>query len=268
MKARRRWFFFIPVAAIAITAATCQAPVKKAPPEVNPAPPGENPCATPAVGLVPFTQDELDNNWGTDRAVPSDGVTSVSFEGCDDVARLGVDSNNPTPGSGFVLTEGLKKPPGSAALDFGTAVQINLFLDPVWQGNAVRAGLWVVGDDGAGMRDDLFGIVEFTHIEPGTSTRGNITDEHVGWRFWDNSSGGVWVESAAGFTYGEWVTIRIELDPIAQEYNYFVNGTLIGTVGGGENFIREVFINHFNFGTHEFDNLNNDSYAGHWFAGV
>ena len=266
MKARRRWFFFIPVAAIAITAATCQAPIKKTPPEVNPAPPGENPCATPAVGLVPFTQDELDSNWGPDRQFPSGGVTSVSFGGCDNVAELGIDSTQTQTGT-FQRTEGIKNPPATAG-NFGTAVEINLYLDPAWQGTAVRAGLWVVGDNGSGARDEIFGIVEFTNIEPITSGAdlGTNAGDHEGWRFWDGST--PWQESAAGFTYGEWVTIRIELDPSAQEYNYFVNGALIGTVGGGEHFIREVFINQYNFGLHTFENLNSDSYAGHWFAGV
>jgi len=53
LKARRRWFFFIPVAAIAITAATCQAPIKKMPPtEVEPAPPGVQPCTSAAASTV------------------------------------------------------------------------------------------------------------------------------------------------------------------------------------------------------------------------
>ncbi len=267
MRTRLRWIFPV-LAVLTLAAATCEPP-KKAPPKD--VPPGD-PCATlPALGLDPFTQDELDTNWGADRTFPTGSVTSVNFGGCDNVAQIGIDSSMANPDNNFLRTEGLKKPPGMGTADnFGTAVQINLFLDPAWQGNAVRAGFWVVGDD-EGARDDDFGIVEFTHIEPSDSGDPPITDDHVGWRLWDNDAG--WVESTAGFTYGEWVTIRIELDPSAGEYNYFVNGALIGTVGtvgdeGGGTFIREVFINQYNFGTHVFPSLSSDSYTGHWFAGV
>lgn len=273
----RRALPFLAIAAIA--GAACEVPIKKAPPkpappvEVDPAPPDgqPDPCATPAVGLDPFTEHELENNWGPDRQVPSGGVQSVSFDGCDDVAQLGIDSGNATPGgSGFTLTEGIKNPPGpsaSATGNFGHAVQINLFLDPAWQDNATRAGLWVVGDDGDGARDNLFGILEFTHIEPSTDGTPAITDDFEGWRIWE-SDPGEWINLPTNFTYGEWVTLRIALDTSTQEYNYFVNGVLVGTATGGANFIREVFINHYNFGTHEFPTLNNESYAGHWFAGV
>lgn len=265
----RRALPFLAIAAIA--GAACEVPIKKAPPkpappEVGPAPPGvqPDPCATPAAGLNPFTQDELDNNWVPDRQAPSGGYTSVSFGGCDDVAQLSIDSGNATPGgSGFTLTEGIKTLVGN----FGTVVQINLFLDPAWQDNATRAGLWVVGDNGSGARDNLFGILEFVNIESSDSGTPAINDDHEGWRIWE-SDPGEWIDLPTNVTYGEWVTLRIELDTSTQEYSYFVNGVLVGTATGGDEFIREVFINQFNFGTHEFPNLNNESYAGHWFAGV
>ena len=80
MKARRRWFFFIPVAAIAITAATCQ-PTK--PPKVNPAPPGVNPCTE---NPVVINGDECD--WLFQR----DTSTSTVHEFTTEAASIGAGS--------------------------------------------------------------------------------------------------------------------------------------------------------------------------------
>lgn len=80
MKARPRWFFFIPVAAIAITAATCQ-PTK--PPKVNPAPPGVNPCTEDPVVI---NGDECD--WLFQR----DTSTSTVHEFTTEAASIGAGS--------------------------------------------------------------------------------------------------------------------------------------------------------------------------------
>ena len=187
-------------------------------------------------------------------------MTSVSQFGRDNVARIGIDSNETALGT-FQRTEGIKT---VGSQNFGTAVQVDLYVDPDWQDNATRAGFWVVGDDGAGARDNLFGILEFVNLEPSTSgisAQGN----HEGWRFWDSTIG--WTNLPTPFTYGEWVTLGIELDPTAQMYNYYINGELVATAAGGENFIRELFLNSYNYGLDEFPSLGNDTYAAHWHVG-
>ncbi|MEX2430801.1 MAG: hypothetical protein WD645_02645 [Dehalococcoidia bacterium] len=212
--------------------------------------------------LSPFTQAELDNNWEADRQFPSDGVTSVSAFGRDDVARIGVDSDETAPGT-FQRTEGIKT---AEPQDFGTALQVDLYVDPDWQDKAVRAGFWVVGDDGAGARDELFGIIEFVNLEPsdsGDSAQG----DHEGWRIWSSATG-MWTDLPTAFGYGEWVTLGIELDTDAQQYIYYIDGDEVGTAAGGENFIREIFLNSYNYGLDEFPNLSNDSYAAHWHVGM
>src|SRR3989338_6506790 len=195
-----------------------------------------------------LTQSELDNDWEADRRFPTDGVTSVSQFGRDNVARIGIDSNETALGT-FQRTEGIKT---VGSQNFGTPVQVDLYADPDWQDNAKRAGFWVVGDDGAGARDNLFGILEFVNLEPSTSgisAQGN----HEGWRFWDSTIG--WTNLPTPFTYGEWVTLGLELDPTAQMYNYYINGELVATAAGGENFIRELFLNSYNYGLDEFPSL-------------
>lgn len=212
--------------------------------------------------LAPFTQAELNTNWEADRQFPSDGVTSVSEFSRDDVARIGIDSAE-TDTNTFRRTEGIKT---VGAQNFGDAIQVDLYVDPDWQNKAVRAGFWVVGDNGAGARDNLFGILEFVHLEPstsGASAQGN----HEGWRFWDSTTG-LWTNLPTPVTYGEWVTLGIELDTTTQMYNYYLNGDLVASATGGENFIRELFLNSYNYGLDEFPNLSNDSYAAHWHVGT
>ena len=211
--------------------------------------------------LDPFTQSELDTNWVADRQVPSDGVTSVSAFGRDEVARIGVDSGETQSGT-FYRTEGIKT---ATPQNFGTAVQVDLYVDPAWEDNATRAGFWVVGDDGAGERDDYFGIIEFVNLEPSTSGA-SAQGDHEGWRVWDSENG--WTNLATDFTYGEWVTLGIELDTTTSMYNFYIDGNLEASGLAGENFIREVFLNSYNYGLDQFPTLGNDSYAAHWHVGI
>jgi hypothetical protein len=211
--------------------------------------------------LPSFTQTELDNNWEADRFFPTDGVNSVTEFERVNVARIGIDSEMTQAGT-FQRTEGIKT---IGAQNFGNEVQVDLYLDPDWATNAVRAGFWVVGDDGLGARDDLFGIIEFVNLEPstsGVSAQGN----HEGWRIWDSTTG--WMNLDTSFEYGEWVTLGIVLDTSNQEYVYYINGEEVGTATGGENFIRELFLNSYNYGLDEFPNLENESYSAHWHAGL
>lgn len=217
--------------------------------------------------LDPFTQEELDDNWEADRHFPTDGVTSVSNFGRDNVARIGIDANQTQSGT-FQRTEGIKT---VGDQNFGTAVKVDLYVDPNWETNATRAGFWVVGDDGdenttgTASRDDRFGILEFVNLElssSGISAQG----DHEGWRIWDSAVG--WNNLLTDFTYGEWVTLGIELDTDAEQYIYYINGEQVGTAGGGTEFIRELFLNSYNYGLDEFPNLGNDSYSAHWHNGI
>jgi len=211
--------------------------------------------------LDPFTQPEIDANWVADRAFPTDGVESVEAFGRTDVARLGIDSNQTAPGT-FQRTEGIKS---ATADNFGSTVQVDLYVDPAWEDTATRAGLWVVGDDGAGNRDNLFGIVEFVNLE--TSTSGDSAQaDHTGWRIWDSATG--WTNVDADYTYGQWVTLTITLDTTAGMYSYAIDGEDVGTAVGGTHYVREVFLNSYNYGLDTFPTLENGSYAAHWHAGL
>lgn len=209
----------------------------------------------------PFTQTELDTNWEADREFPTGGASSTSAFGRSNVARLGIDSTQTDPNT-FRRTEGLKT---VGANNFGTAVEVDLYVDPDWQDNATRAGFWAVGDDGTGSRDNLFGIIEFVNLEPSTSGD-SAQGDHEGWRVWDSANG--WTNLPTAFNYGEWVTLGIELDTAAEQYNFYINGAHVASGPGGENFIRELFLNSYNYGEDVFPNLGSASYDAYWHAGV
>jgi hypothetical protein len=177
------------------------------------------------------------------------------------VARIGIDSAE-THQNTFRRTEGIKT---VGEQNFGDRVQVDLYVDSDWADKAVRAGFWVVGDDGEGNRDELFGIIEFVHLEPSTSGE-SAQGDHEGWRFWTSPVG--WTDVETPFTYGEWHTLEIELRTVEPQYLFYVNGEQIGEGPGGVNFIRELFLNSYNYGQDEFPNLSNDSYAAHWHVGV
>lgn len=211
--------------------------------------------------LKPFTQDELDTSWEADRQFPTGGVSSVTDFGRDNVAHLGIDSAQ-TDSNTFRRTEGIKTVT-EVQDDFGQAVQVDLYLDPDWAEKAVRAGLWVVGDDGSGERDNWFGIIEFVNLEPSTSGD-SAEGDHTGWRVWSSTEG--WTNLNTEFAYDEWVTLLITLED--GSYRYDINGETVGSAPAGDHFIREVFLNSYNYGLDEFPNLSNDDYAAHWHAGL
>lgn len=217
--------------------------------------------------LDPFTETKLDTNWEADRQFPSDGVTSVSAFGRDDVAAIGVDSGA-TASGGFQRTEGIKT---VGVQDFGSAVQVDLYLDPAWQDTAARAGLWVAGAEN-GARNDWFGIIDFISSDECvdcTSHPDNALDRTFqGFRIWDSTVG--WTEYLdTAFEYGTWVTLTITLDTATNEFHYAIDGVDVGSAGAGDSeVIGEVFLNSYNYGADEFVTLNSDSYTAHWHVGL
>jgi hypothetical protein len=216
-----------------------------------------------ATELGEFDQDEIDTNWERDRQTPTDGYSSVSAFGRDNVLRIGIDSSQTQPGL-TERTEGLKT---IEPMNFGTEVHIDLYLDPDWEDKAVRAGFWVVGDNGLGERDQLYGIIEFVNNEPcpsvDCSNQSNITD-HEGWRTWDDTNG--WINRDAEFEYGQWYTLSIELDPVNELYHFYIDRQEVGTGLGGQNFISVAIVNSYNYGEDDFPTLSSESYEAHWHA--
>jgi hypothetical protein len=214
-----------------------------------------------------FTQAELDTNWGPERIAPSGGYSSVAtFEGRNDVAKINIDSSKASSDA-YYRTEGIKNPKNTADSfavggDFGQSVQVDLYLDPVFNTNATRAGLWTLADNGAGGADPVngpFGIIEFANIAG-----------YEGFRYFDPTVG---YKPIAGFNeadYGKWVTLKITLNPETDQYVYWVNGVQVGASASPttSTYLHSVMLNHRNFGLDPQIGLTTNSYSVHWHGGV
>jgi hypothetical protein len=181
---------------------------------------------------IPLTQAELDANWVVDRAVPSGGFESVSFESRDSVLEMRVDPDNRSTGSSFFFTEGLlRQTPGAAAL------KADLYVDPAWEGQDIRAGLWGVGHDESGDRT-AFPIIEY-HQDTGLG--------FTGWRVWDSAIGD-WVSHPGSTSFGEWATLEIVLDADNNQFIWSVDGVSETLSGLDSTTLGEVIVNMFNYG--------------------
>ena len=225
--------------------------------------------ASAAPTTFSFTQAELNTNWGPERIAPSGGYSSLAtFEGRSNVAEIRINSTLAHPTERYYRTEGIKNPKNLAdnfavGGNFGQSVQVDLYLDPAWNNNAVRAGLWTVGDDGANGTDPAsypFGIIEFANVSG-----------HEGFRYYDPIVDGY--VNLAGFNasdYGKWVTFNITLNPTTDQYLYSINGVQVASSESPaiSTYLHSVILNQRNFGLDLQARLTNNSYTAHWHGGV
>lgn len=209
--------------------------------------------AGPALGAaaidyteIPLTEVELDANWVTDRAVPSGGYESVTFDGRSDVLEVRVDSTNRSEEGSFRYTEGLLR-----QVDAKDAVKIDLFVDPDWLTKDVRAGFWGADHDDAGARTDYFPIIEFT-----TAGEGDFT----GWRVWDGVAGTWQNLPGVDFTPGQWATLEIFFNESEGRFDLSIGGTYATSTpaAGTTTNVGEVIVNSYNYGP------GSDGYDVHW----
>ena len=196
--------------------------------------------------LDPFTEAELDT-WVADRQYPSGDVKSVSFDGRDNVAKIGVVGSDRDSNS-FKWFEGIKK-----IDNFGTDVQVDLYVPAEWENaetSPANVGFWA--------SDDPITAYPLIVFRNGTDVdAGFYTYEVV----WDGSKWvGVYNPSEALVNYNGWNTLKISLDVDNDLANYFINGEASGEMYAGSDTIGEVFLNHYNDGV-----LN---YTAHWHVGV
>jgi hypothetical protein len=180
----------------------------------------------------PLTQAELDANWIVDRAVPSGGYASVSFDGRDDVLEMRVDPDNRSTDSPFHFTEGLLRQTPEAA-----ALRADLYVDPSWVGQDIRAGLWGVGHDDVGARS-AFPIIEYHQ---------NTSSGEAGWRMWDSAIND-WRPHSGTAGHGDWATLEVVLDVDNDQFILSVNGVAETITGLGSATLGEVIFNMFNYG--------------------
>jgi len=197
--------------------------------------------------LNPFTQSELDNNWVADRTFPTGGVESVSFDGRDNVAKIGVVADEQSTLGSFYFFEGIKK-----VGDFGTHVQADLYVPSEWQdADVVNVGLWTFDDP-----PSAYPIIVYRNNDEADAGFYTYTYE-----FDENGDfvADSYVLSDVPVNYDGWNTLAISLDTDDGQANYSINGIETGSIVAGGDYIQTVFLNHYNDGV--------ISYDAYWHAG-
>jgi len=187
--------------------------------------------------LIPFTQDELDDNWVADRKFPTGGVESVSFNGRDNVAKIGVIAAQQDADQ-FRRFEGIKK-----VDDFGTKVQVDLYVPGEWQdANVVNVGFW--------SSDNPISAYPLIVYRNGATV-------DAGFYTWDGVG---YVYAGIAVEYEDWNTLAISLDTENEFANYIINGEAAGGMTATGSNIGQVFLNHYNDGERD--------YFAYWHAGI
>lgn len=204
--------------------------------------------------LSPFTQEELDDNWEADRQFPSGGVQSVSFDGRDNVAAIGVIAEDQSTVSQFYYFEGIKK-----VDNFGDKVSIDLYVPEKWENaetSPQNVGMWVSDSPLS-----AYPIIVFRNgddVDAGFYTYDYVFDEDG--EFVES----IYVPASVAVNYGEWNTLSVVRDAENESFVYNINGEEAGRMdqvfGNIGDYIEQVYLNHYNDG--ELD------YAAYWHAGV
>jgi len=168
--------------------------------------------------------------WSPDRTNPTGGWTATP-----DQLVINVHGPSASP-EGYYKTEGVK-----ATLPSGNnSVKANLYIDSSWSSvTDVRAGLW--GVLSATTTGSLaWPIIEFTNLEANPRIR-----------VWDTANGG-WTDVASS-TYGTSVSLEVLQNPYTNQFEFFVDGSLVhsySSIIDGHNFnqFNETIFNSFNGG--------------------
>ncbi len=163
----------------------------------------------------PLGSSQAPGVWYPDRYPPA-AFDSVSFGG-DSRLHIGIssadaDGSRPSNYSGtFYNTQGRKfdLPEGA------TVISGDLYIGPDWETNDRRSDLWITNVDAANNVTG-FPILGFVN---GTGFRVFDTDE--GWKT---------IGFPAGFTYGRWYTLKVEL--VGGQLLHYVDGQLVYTDSG------------------------------------
>jgi len=188
---------------------------------------------------MPFVASE----WVTDRAAPSGGINTVDFAGRTGVAELKIDKDLQSTMGSFYHTEGIQR-----QITASDSIKADLYVDGDWFTNSktVRAGLWGVGRNAANAIA-AYPILEFT------------TDGFTGWRVWDSTFPGGWVNLTTPFSTDTWNTIEVVHNDATGMFDFKLNGTTVSSLNDIDTTsFSAIILNSKNYGSTA------QSYDVHW----
>jgi hypothetical protein len=188
------------------------------------------------------------NAWYVDRYAPS-SFESTAFDGQHRL-RIGISTNDSAANrplgfdSTFYNTQGRK-------IDINTPVNSyiagDLYVGADWETQNRRSDLWATTFDAVATDTPsgypIFGFVHNNAYAPAQN----------GFRVFDQTNGWTGVPLPAGFTYGSWHNLRIEL--LSDSFKYYLDGQLVytDTVTNGSATFGNMMVQAYNFGDASYD---------------
>lgn len=208
--------------------------------------------------------------WYTDRYAPA-AFENTTWQSRNDVLRIGIDESGNKANRGgafsadFYATQGRKYDLGQ----FNTGrffLSADLWVDQSWQNSDNgfrRTDMWGVGSTCNDANTNPGCVTAYPIIGFTNQTADDLA--FSGFRYWNGAG---WTNTAAGVNYNGWNTLGIELDVGANLFNYFVNGTMVGSFNAnGTLFMDAAIMQAFNFGQDFSNTLGNNTstaYSAYW----
>jgi hypothetical protein len=143
-----------------------------------------------------------------DRQAPS--VTPIITPS---LLTMGIDNTKAnTSGDGFFQTEGLQ-----GRIPASQSIRAELYVEPAWAGNQVRAGLWGIAKSNTAA-DTAWPIIEYTTVGANSFT---------GWRVFDTMNGGWTNLQNVTAVSGQWYNLEIAFNPLTLHYDYYVKDKFV-----------------------------------------
>lgn len=202
------------------------------------------------------TFDSIDSAWVTDRQEPSDGFSSVFFDG-DNRLRIGIDASEQSTVDTFYYTEGRQR--DYAVVD-PWYVSADVYVSSAFNtttGTLVRSDLWTRDSypDESLANYPIFG---FTNASPTDGFNPSAGDREFRFRAWDSQVGWIDLGLPSGFAFDAWYNLKIVGTGTTFEYyidDVLIHTDLTGSEAGSED-LRTIYMQAYNFG--------HEDYGVHW----
>lgn len=212
----------------------------------------------PVDNTVPTAATQTAGAWYVDRYPPA-AFEMFDFAG-ENVIRHAIDgindgSANRPGGQGgtFYNTHGRKYDLGPGAL----RIYADIYIPSSFETNHRRAGLWATAVDASDVIT-AFPILSFRNVDGMSPTFSYFS-----------SALADWVNLGVTITYDTWYSLEIVFDVIDQEFEYYLNGALVGTDAASFNnssYARNMILQVYNFNDPALpaEQQSTDSYEVYW----
>ena len=211
----------------------------------------------PVDNAVPLAATQTANTWYVDRYAPAsfemfdfsgENVIKHSIDGVNDGS-----ANRGAQSGSFYNTQGRKYDLGVGA----TKLYADIYIPADFETNHRRAGLWGTVVD---LNDNItaYPILSFRNVDGMSPTFSYYSSDLQDW-----------VDLSTSITYDAWYSLEIVLDLADQEFEYYINGALVGSDAasfGNTTHAQNMILQAYNFNDPALDaaQQSSDSYDVYW----